>query len=100
MPQPASRSRKDAVPAPRAAPGTDIAAACMSALFAIAMDPKESGSTRVAAITRLLDREIGRPAQTNPQLDRNDADTLSDEELQRIAARGRGDAAPPAGEAG
>jgi hypothetical protein len=66
----------------------------MAALFEIAMDPKESGSTRVAAITRLLERQMGKPVQPNLNLDRDDAASLSDDELLRIATRGRdGDAA-------
>lgn len=63
-----------------------IVDACMDALFAIAMDPKESGSTRVAAITRILDREIGRPGPPNSHPERDDVASLSDEELARIAA--------------
>ena len=62
----------------------------MEALFAIAMNPKESGTTRVAAIARILEREIGRPgaAATQPS-EAKDASALSDDELLRIAARGR-----------
>ncbi len=59
----------------------------MDALFAIAMDPKESGSTRVAAITRILEREIGRPVPPNSHADRDDVASLSDDELRAELAR-------------
>jgi hypothetical protein len=73
----------------------------MDALFAIAMDPKESGSTRVAAITRILDREIGRPAQPDTHAERDDVASLSDDELRAELARlEREAAAAAAGGAG
>jgi hypothetical protein len=65
----------------------DIVEACKAVLFAIAMDPEESGSTRVAAITRLLDREIGKPVQPNPNLNKSDVAALSDDELRDELAR-------------
>ena len=78
-----------------------IVEACMDALFAIAMDPKESGSTRVAAITRILEREIGRPVQPNSHADRDDVASLSDDELRAELARlEREAAAAAAGGAG
>jgi hypothetical protein len=61
--------------------------ACIAALFAIAMDREESGSTRVAAITRILDREIGKPVQPTPNLNRSDVGALSEDELRDELAR-------------
>lgn len=72
-----------------------VVEACMAALFAIAMDPSESSNTRVAAITRILDREIGRPVQTRPAARPRDASALSDDELMLIAQGGRQRAASP-----
>ncbi len=91
---------KAPAPAPRRArrAAKGVAAACMAALFEIAMDPEESGSTRVAAITRLLEREIGRPVPPNMNPGKDEVGELSDEELLRIAARGGGGAAAAAEE--
>jgi hypothetical protein len=61
--------------------------ACIETLYAIAMDCGESGSTRVAAITRILDREIGKAASPNPNLNRSDVGALSDDELRDELAR-------------